>query len=228
MSFMSMSFMNMRFMLLLPIIFSLHAEQSVQQMSSEEKIDLFSEWIGYTLGTQLDMMKLNYNTDAIIRGIEKYKASEKLKSSGIQDEMAVVLEIQEEIFEKKAAENLLKTKQFFDDLANNPLMTKVIEKELYIEKMQEGEGAATIEMTSEPLLHYSAKTFEGIEIADTYSGNPLRIHILESIAGFSKGVQGMRVSEKRRIYVHPNLAYKRGGLVPPNSVLIFEVTVISL
>ena len=50
----------------------------------------------------------------------------------------------------------------------------------------------------------------------------------ETIPGFAKGVDGMCVGERRKIYIHPALGYGKVGYVPPNSLLIVDVEVISL
>ena len=41
-------------------------------------------------------------------------------------------------------------------------------------------------------------------------------------------VEGMRVGERRKIFIHPDLAYKTIGHVPPNSLLIVEVEVLDV
>jgi FKBP-type peptidyl-prolyl cis-trans isomerase FkpA len=59
----------------------------------------------------------------------------------------------------------------------------------------------------------------------------------KAIAGLSKGVLGMRVGGKRRIRVSPHLGYRdqsipANGLfqlpIPPNSVLVFEIELLSV
>jgi len=49
------------------------------------------------------------------------------------------------------------------------------------------------------------------------------------IPGFDIGVTGMRLGEQRRIIIPSNLAYGAGGqgAIPPNAVLIFDVTLIA-
>ena len=50
------------------------------------------------------------------------------------------------------------------------------------------------------------------------------------IEGWDQGLVGMRVNGVRRLVVPPSLAYgqKRHGSIPPNSTLIFEVTLVSV
>jgi len=50
------------------------------------------------------------------------------------------------------------------------------------------------------------------------------------VPGFELGVDGMRLAEQRRIIVPSGLAYGRSGTgpIPPNSTLIFDVTVLAI
>lgn len=45
------------------------------------------------------------------------------------------------------------------------------------------------------------------------------------IPGFDRGVRGMRVGGKRRMYIPPSLAYgpSGSGPIPPNASIVFEV-----
>src|SRR5262249_37567593 len=101
--------------------------------------------------------------------------------------------------------------------------------ELYYELLREGEGEQQVAEDATPLIHYSVTTFEGILVASTFKeSRPVRLPLKEVIIGFRHGIVGMRKGERRKLYVHPDLAYRRGGCVPPNSVLIFEVELTEL
>ena len=52
-----------------------------------------------------------------------------------------------------------------------------------------------------------------------------------TIAGLSRGVEGMRVGGRRRLRVGPHLAYREKGvpgLTPPNAKLVFEVELLTV
>jgi len=51
------------------------------------------------------------------------------------------------------------------------------------------------------------------------------------IQGWELGVVGMKVGEKRKLTVPPELAYGEqgaGGIIPPNATLIFEIDLLAL
>ena len=55
----------------------------------------------------------------------------------------------------------------------------------------------------------------------------MTIYLPDMIRGFQEGVAGMQEGEKRRLYIHPDLAYGVSNEVPPNSILFFDVEVVN-
>ena len=82
---------------------------------------------------------------------------------------------------------------------------------------------------SEPLVSYAFSTLDGVKIEfEDQVAVPCKISVDVVIPGFAMGVTGMRQGEKRKLYIHPDLAYGTTGPMLPNSLLIAEVEVISL
>jgi FKBP-type peptidyl-prolyl cis-trans isomerase FkpA len=69
---------------------------------------------------------------------------------------------------------------------------------------------------------------KGTQFDTSIGGQPLQFQLGagQVIAGFERGVLGMRVGGQRRLYIPPTLAYGSTGTgpIPPNATLVFEVT----
>lgn len=100
----------------------------------------------------------------------------------------------------------------------------MIPKKLYHKVLKTGSGSI-IESFSTCLFHFKITTLDGNCITDTYEeGIPRTICLSNTIPGFTKGVEGMKAGEKRKLYIHPDLAYRKIGLiVPPQTLLIIDV-----
>ena len=92
--------------------------------------------------------------------------------------------------------------------------------------IQEGEGVEVAEHSS-PLIHYRGTYLDGTAFGSTAeSGGPISLPLDGTIEGFAKAVVGMKEGEKRRIYIHPDLAYGTRGHLDPNALLTFEVEIV--
>lgn len=95
-----------------------------------------------------------------------------------------------------------------------------------IDVLAEGEGppAARGEWVT---VHYLVDV-DGNEVDSSHDGKPLRFKLGESsnlIEGMHRGVEGMRVGERRRVVVPPPLGYRGQKLpgIPPEANLVFLI-----
>ncbi|MCA9089622.1 MAG: DUF1080 domain-containing protein [Planctomycetaceae bacterium] len=76
-------------------------------------------------------------------------------------------------------------------------------------------------------LHYVGQLVDGTLFTNTYgTGDPIVVPLKDVIPGWQEGISGMKVGERRKLIVPPELGYGKDGvanLIPPNATLIFEV-----
>ncbi len=104
---------------------------------------------------------------------------------------------------------------------------------LIIEELNSGEGAeATAGCTA--IVHYTGWLTSGQKFDSSKDRNDpfaFRLGRGQVIAGWDEGVQGMKIGGVRRLTIPPQLGYGArgaGGVIPPNSTLIFEVELLDL
>ena len=83
-------------------------------------------------------------------------------------------------------------------------------------------------------VHYTGTLEDGKKFDASYDrGVPLQfmLGVGQVIRGWDEGITGMKVGGKRKLIIPPGLAYGEVGipnLIPPNSVLIFDVELINV
>lgn len=107
-------------------------------------------------------------------------------------------------------------------------------KEMKIEILKEGSGEQA-KNDDNVSVHY-AGTLENGEKFDSSvdRGEPFTFLLGAGrvIKGWDQGVLGMKIGEKRKLTIPPDLAYGElgtpGGPIPPNATLIFEVELLGV
>lgn len=83
-------------------------------------------------------------------------------------------------------------------------------------------------------VHYTGILENGTKFDSSVDrGTPFEFNLGagQVIQGWDLGVLGMKIGEKRKLTIPSNLAYgaqEVGGVIPPNSTLIFEVEMLSI
>ena len=180
---------------------------------------------GYLLWKELERPDITYNVEEIIKGI-RAAASGQPMPPGINEKN--IWKLQYQLHEQKSHKNLQDGEAFLSKIAQKRDIKIVIPGKLYYEVLKEGSGP-TIEPFSTSLFHYKITTLDGNSVADTYEEDvPKKICLANTIPGFTKGVEGMKAGEKRKLYIHPDLAYRKIGIVvPPQMLLLVDVEAIS-
>ena len=102
---------------------------------------------------------------------------------------------------------------------------------LQYEVLKKGRGASP-KATSTVKVHYTGTTINGEVFDSSVERNePISFPLNAVIPGWTEGVQLMKVGAKYRFYIPQELAYGQNSptaLIPPYSVLIFEVQLLEI
>jgi FKBP-type peptidyl-prolyl cis-trans isomerase len=104
---------------------------------------------------------------------------------------------------------------------------------LVIEKLKSGEGTPA-QVGNAVSVHYTGWLTDGTKFDSSVdAGEPFVFVLGEGavIQGWDEGVAQMRVGDKVKMTIPPEMAYGEGGYpgaIPPNATLVFEVELLEV
>ena len=144
--------------------------------------------------------------------------------------MSTVQEYQRKIAASKFDGALINSEAYLAENAQNEGV-QVTSTGLQYQVMAEGDGERPV-ATDTVTVHYHGTTMDGrVFDSSIERGEPAQFPLNGVIAGWTEGVQLMRVGSKFKFFIHPDLAYGTQGagqMIGPNDALIFEVELIKI
>mgnify|MGYP000875692176 FL=1 len=209
--------------------------------SAQEKLELKDQkekesyTLGYQFGQSLKQQGLDLDLQVYTAGIQDgLGATEpRMKSEEMQATMAELRQrmasAHEKVIKEQAAKNLAEANVFLEE-NNKKEGVKTLPSGLQYKILKEGSGK-TPKATDTVTVQYRGTLADGTEFDSSYSrGTPATFKLNQVIPGWTEALQLMKVGSKWQLFIPPNLAYgERGqGRIPPNSLLIFEVELLSI
>jgi FKBP-type peptidyl-prolyl cis-trans isomerase len=191
----------------------------------------YSYAIGYNIGSSmkkdnvdLDINSFNAAIQDALKGTES-KLSQEQTQAAMQSLMMALQKKRSESSEgnKKKGEEFLAANKIKEGV-------KTTSSGLQYKVIKEGTGAKP-KATDMVTVHYSGKLIDGKEFDSSYKRNePVQFKLDGVIKGWTEGLQLMSAGSKYELFIPAELAYGAQGNqgIPGNSVLIFEVELISV
>lgn len=202
-------------------------KKSKEEVFSPTSIANVSETYGHLVVKSLDNPVLHLNFDSVIKGMQEAKAGKKPPITEQEYEECLGL-MQEYVFKDMSEKNLKDANNFMAANAKEKGVVELEKGKLQMIVLQEGQGEMLTE-NAIPVVHYSGKYLDGTSFGNSRdSGEPISINLKSTIPGFRQGVLGMKVGEKRKLFIHPDLGYGATGQLLPNSLLVFEVELMKI
>lgn len=197
-------------------------KESNPSFFTQEETQLISQNLGHLLVDTLHEYAPYYDLDTVLETVRRIEKKEETLISPDKCQQAL-FDFKCKMIEEETQQNLRAAEKFLTVLAQQEGVVEVQKDKLYYMIIQKGEGS-TIEKNSTPVFHFTETNLSNRIIRDTREQNqPIQIKLSETIAGFQLGVSGMRVGERRKIYVHSNLAYRK---LSRQQLSIFDVEIV--
>ena len=207
--------------------------QSAPPASFQEKI---SYSMGFEVGNYFKGAGGDIQQEFLVKGIEDAYKGEKPaltpeEMQAIQKEFAQKMQAQQQVkmAEMQAANKAAGTKFLEENKVKKGVVVTASGLQYEVIKQGEGEKAKA---TDKVKVDYVGTLIDGTEFDSTKAhGQPAEFQVDQVIKGWGEALQLMNVGTKLRLVIPAELAYGENGAAPkiqPNSVLVFEVELLSI
>jgi FKBP-type peptidyl-prolyl cis-trans isomerase FklB len=196
---------------------------NIQLQSGPKPGDVAGYNIGFSLGSQLqasgftaeDLVVADFVaglTDAL-KGVETRVTEEEARAAF------------EATMKKLEGRAMAKATSFLEENKKQQGVV-VLPSGLQYQVLKSGSGASPT-ATGSATVHYEGKLIDGkVFDSSLKRGEPATFKVNQVVPGWTEALTRMKVGDKWRIVLPPNLAYGAEGfppVIPPNSVLVFEL-----
>ncbi|MDP2423722.1 MAG: FKBP-type peptidyl-prolyl cis-trans isomerase [Bacteroidales bacterium] len=186
--------------------------------------------IGYTLknnGLEIQPESLIQGLRDALQGIDTLFSLEQAETI-VRAYTSKLSEKQQQSLPSSTPASIETGDTFLADNRKNPAVTETSSGLQYM-VIEAGEGSQP-KPTDQVTVHYRGTLLDGTVFDSSYDrGTPATFELGRLIPGWVEGIQLMKPGAKFVFFIPPNLGYgdRNIGEIPPNSVLVFEVELIS-
>jgi FKBP-type peptidyl-prolyl cis-trans isomerase FklB len=221
------------------IISSLLASLMMQPVFSQ--VDLSSEdnQIAYSIGANIGQNLLaqrvveGIDIDSFLAGMaDAIEGNTQMDQEAMMQAIQTFMQRQADEEAAALAENLAESEAFLAENAQNSGVT-VLASGLQYEIIQSGPTDGESPTSSNSVLaHYHGTLPDGTVFDSSVDrGEPATFGVSQVISGWTEALQLMKVGDKWRLFIPPDMAYGEASptpAIPPNSALVFEVELLEV
>jgi FKBP-type peptidyl-prolyl cis-trans isomerase FklB len=198
--------------------------------------DRVSYGIGLNIGKDFKEQHIDVNPDLLAQGIRdamnggEVLMTEEEMQQAMMEFQQEMMAAQEKRMTEQASKNLQEGQAFLATNANKEGVV-VLPSGLQYRVIEEGKGKSPTAQ-SMVTVHYRGRLIDGTEFDSSYErGEPATFPVAGVIPGWTEALQLMQEGAKWELFIPAELAYGERGagqVIGPNSVLIFEVELLSV
>ena len=221
------------------MISSLSASLMMQPVFSQ--VDLSSEdnQIAYSIGANVGQNLLaqrvveGIDIDSFLAGMaDAIEGNTQMDQEAMMQAIQTFMQRQADEEAAALAENLAESEAFLAENAQNSGVT-VLASGLQYEIIQSGPTSGESPTSSNSVLaHYHGTLPDGTVFDSSVDrGEPATFGVSQVISGWTEALQLMKVGDKWRLFIPPDMAYGEASptpAIPPNSALVFEVELLEV
>lgn len=203
--------------------------QTAQQNAAERNKMLYS--LGFLIGDNLKHQLILDNEDdykAVSQGMRDSLLGKQAQTN-VDEYKGQIRQKYEEDAEKIMARHQAEQEEFLESFQKEKGVKK-LENGALIKLSRAGSGKAP-KADSVVTVHYTGTLLDGTKFDSSRDRNePFKTRLTDVIPCWTKGIQHMKPGSVAKLVCPPQTAYgnRPVGPIPPNSVLVFEVEMISL
>ena len=228
------------FLAILLMLFIYSAELSAQKKGKKSKTEATSNVdtlglsynYGLLLGMSLQMQGVSADSiksSDVLAGLDA-ALKNKTSDASIEKAQQIFTQKMESVKKAQEAQSLIKEKQWFEDNAKKNSKLVSLPSGIQYEILKAGNGAKPTP-TSKVTTHYHGMLVDGKVFDSSVQRNsPASFPVNGVIKGWQEILVLMPVGSKWKVYIPSALAYGSRGTqgIAPNSILIFEIELISI
>ena len=217
------------------VMVSYYGKSTFAQIDLENEDNRIAYSIGANIGQNLRAQQVveGLDIDAFLLGMkEAISGAPQLEQEAMMQAIQTFMQRQADEEQAALAENLAESEAFLAENGQKQGVT-VLESGLQYEVMQSGtDSGESPTSTDSVLAHYHGTLPDGtIFDSSVDRGEPATFGVSQVIAGWTEALQLMKVGDKWRLFIPPDMAYGEASptpAIPPNSALVFEVELLEV